>query len=124
MTGIPEITGRWWQTILAFFTLVGMTSGGLVYYAKAETSHLIQVELADPIKNLNQNQIEGIRQIWDKLSRTVDSFFFLAKMIVDRQQSIENKIWCDDQDTLNRVKKEAEEMTAQLERLRLERNQK
>jgi hypothetical protein len=99
MTGIPEITGRWWQTILAFFTLVGMTSGGLVYYAKAETSHLIQVELADPIKDLNQKlgiQQDKLQSLQsesyankEKLNLIIDMMKMQNKVLDQQQKSIE-----------------------------------
>jgi hypothetical protein len=75
------------------------------------------------IRNLTANQQEGIRQLWDKLGRTVESFLFLAKVIIDRQQAIESKLYCDNKDQLDRVKREAADLLTQMESFRVEKHQ-
>lgn len=84
----------------------------LVYRTKKEANEAwedLRISLAEiksEIKNLQNNQAIGVKQLWDKLNRTVDSYFLLAKMIVDRQQNLEFKIHCDNQDALAKSKAE------------------
>ena len=99
----------------------------LIYRTKEEASadwkalNRLLAEIQSDIRNLAKQQTDGVRQLWDKLNRTVESFFFLAKMIVDRQQAFEDKLYCDDKDALTRAHRDTAELLAQLEKVRLER---
>jgi hypothetical protein len=100
----------------------------LIYRTKEEATkdwkELLQTlaGIKADLMNLQKNQDAGIRQLWDKLNRSFESYMFMAKTVIDRQQSLESKIYCHDQEQLQKAMKETAELNAQLDRMSAERD--
>jgi hypothetical protein len=98
----------------------------LMYRTKEEANHdwqeltktltLIQRDL----QNLQKSHEVSVSQLWNKLNRMVDSFLFLAKLIIDRQQGLEAKIYCDKKEELKISQAETANLLAKLEMIKKE----
>jgi hypothetical protein len=98
----------------------------LIYRTKDEAmkdwKELLQTlaGIKSDLLNLSKSQNEGVRQLWDKLNRSFESYMFLAKTVIDRQQALEAKIYCNDQEQLRQSLQETAQLNAQIEKMRLE----